>query len=617
MADRVSSEPPLPAGRPARRGAVPADAAARVARRRPRASSRSRSSPSCSFACGRSRCSPASATSRRRTTTACARCGSKRRAARSSIATAVCSSRTRPARASSSGRATCRRPGRRGSRSCAGSRIVTGVPTKEIVAAARQARRRPAHAGRRAARHQAAADTTTSSSTRTEFPGVRLPASYLRKYPYQSLAAQVARLRRPDLPRGLQVAEEEGLPGERLDRAVGDRAHVRHATSAGRTARRSSRSTRAAGPRRRRSRLQSSAPGETLRLTLDIEPPARGRAGARVTAIRTRALERRGRVRRRRRDRRARSAQRGCARDGVEPDLQAVALRRAARTRRSSRRCSNPKVAAEDNFPALNRAIQVGYPPGSTFKPVTALAAMQEHLVTPVHAAALLADVRGLRADVQQLDAAHRPVDRPAHRARRVVRHLLLPARRRLLQAAVRAAATRCRAGRTGFGFGETTGIDIGGEIAGLMPTPEWRCKQFGGPPCAGYVDRIWKPGYSIQLAIGQGDLLVTPLQMTRFYAMIANGGKLVTPHLAEDVEQSGSKGQPLRVLRRFGAQPPQPVNVDPQRCSTSGSVSKRRRTRRSERRRASSGTSRSPSPARPARPRSSCTCRAARTRSS
>jgi penicillin-binding protein 2 len=53
-------------------------------------------------------------------------------------------------------------------------------------------------------------------------------------------------------------------------------------------------------------------------------------------------------------------------------------------------------------------------------------------------------------------------------------------------------------------------------------------------------------------------------MQMARFYALIANGGKLVTPHLAEDVEQSGSDGQPLRVLRRFGAQPPQPVNVDP-----------------------------------------------------
>jgi penicillin-binding protein 2 len=114
------------------------------------------------------------------------------------------------------------------------------------------------------------------------------------------------------------------------------------------------------------------------------------------------------------------------------------------------------------------------------------------------------------------------------------------------------------------FGLGEPTGIDIGGEVDGVMPTPEWRCKAFGGPPCAGYVDRVWKPGYSIQLAIGQGDLLVTPLQMTRFYAMIANGGKLVTPHVAEDVEELGASGTPAKVLRSFGQSSPQPTGVDP-----------------------------------------------------
>jgi penicillin-binding protein 2 len=114
------------------------------------------------------------------------------------------------------------------------------------------------------------------------------------------------------------------------------------------------------------------------------------------------------------------------------------------------------------------------------------------------------------------------------------------------------------------FGLGEKTGIDIGPEVAGLMPTPEWRCTHYGGPPCAGYVDRIWKPGYSIQMAIGQGQMLVTPLQMTRFYAMIANGGKLVTPHLADDVELTGNNGKRARTLRRFGAQPAEPTGVDP-----------------------------------------------------
>jgi len=64
-------------------------------------------------------------------------------------------------------------------------------------------------------------------------------------------------------------------------------------------------------------------------------------------------------------------------------------------------------------------------------------------------------------------------------------------------------------------------------------------------------------------MAIGQGQMLVTPLQMTRFYAMIANGGKLVTPHLADDVELTGNNGQRARTLRRFGAQPAESTGVD------------------------------------------------------
>ena len=165
------------------------------------------------------------------------------------------------------------------------------------------------------------------------------------------------------------------------------------------------------------------------------QSPARGREGAHVRH-RARARERRGRVRRRRRDRRDRPAQRRRS-------------SRWRRTRRTSRRSSsgrkdlkklapllNPTVAAKDNFPALNRAIQVGYPPGSTFKPVTALAAMQEHLLTPFTPLHCTPSYTDVRPDVPQLDAGHRSVDGPAHGARRVVRHVLLPARRRLLPAA-------------------------------------------------------------------------------------------------------------------------------------------------------------------------------------
>jgi penicillin-binding protein 2 len=109
------------------------------------------------------------------------------------------------------------------------------------------------------------------------------------------------------------------------------------------------------------------------------------------------------------------------------------------------------------------------------------------------------------------------------------------------------------------FGFGRVTGLDIGGEAEGLLPTPDWRKKTFETD-----WDKAWNPGDSIQLSIGQKDLLVTPLQMAAFYAMLANGGDIVTPHLVSDVEQPGAKGSPPVVLRRFAPSPPKPSGIDP-----------------------------------------------------
>ena len=92
---------------------------------------------------------------------------------------------------------------------------------------------------------------------------------------------------------------------------------------------------------------------------------------------------------------------------------------------------------------------------------------------------------------------------------------------------------------------------------------PDFENGVHGGPPC-NTLSRIWKPGYSVQLAIGQGDLEVTPIQMARFYAMIANGGDMVTPHIARDVETSGEAGGSPQVLRELATQQPTPSGVNP-----------------------------------------------------
>src|SRR5204862_3617087 len=116
------------------------------------------------------------------------------------------------------------------------------------------------------------------------------------------------------------------------------------------------------------------------------------------------------------------------------------------------------------------------------------------------------------------------------------------------------------------FGFGRKTGVDLGGEQAGLLPTIKWRHATYTPKtdPKHWQIDRLWKPGDSVQLAIGQKDIAVTPLQMARFYALVANGGRLVTPHLAADVEQPGNGRSPAVVRRRFAPPAPQRLDVDP-----------------------------------------------------
>jgi penicillin-binding protein 2 len=218
------------------------------------------------------------------------------------------------------------------------------------------------------------------------------------------------------------------------------------------------------------------------------------------------------------------------------------------------------------NYPALDRAIDAAYPPGSTFKPVTALAAMQEHILQPyeplactgqyvnhgqvfknwdpfVNQAMTLTTALAESCDTYFYQVGYRFYGMPSERGPRL-----------------QAWASR-------FGFGQRTGIDVGPELSGLLPTPDWRKKTYTAKTDPGHwrIDSLWKPGDSIQLAIGQKDLLVTPMQMARFYAMIANGGKLVAPHLLLDVEQPSSNGTRGRVLPTPPPPAPEPTNVDAQ----------------------------------------------------
>lgn len=185
--------------------------------------------------------------------------------------------------------------------------------------------------------------------------------------------------------------------------------------------------------------------------------------------------------------------------------------------------------------PLLNRALQGEYPAGSTFKPLTAIAALQEGYVKP-----------------DQL------IGCPP--SKEIMHTVFLNNTTTNLGAIDLGTALEvsCNTyfyylstffyGDPGaplqdwakkFGLGSRTGIDIPGENAGLVPTVEWRKEAFKDQP---KIEQIWKPGYTVNMSIGQGDLRVTPLQMANAYATLANGGTWHTPHIAKSIQNSGGR---------------------------------------------------------------------------
>ena len=132
----------------------------------------------------------------------------------------------------------------------------------------------------------------------------------------------------------------------------------------------------------------------------------------------------------------------------------------------------NPKVAEAENFPGLNRAIDVFYPPGSAWKPVTALAAMQEHILSPTETLQCTPSFTFYKQTFNNWDPyVNQPMELPQALAEscdtyfyRVGAAVLRPRRE--------PRPRRCSSGPSRFGFGADTGIDIGPESAGLVPTP-------------------------------------------------------------------------------------------------------------------------------------------------
>ena len=90
------------------------------------------------------------------------------------------------------------------------------------------------------------------------------------------------------------------------------------------------------------------------------------------------------------------------------------------------------------------------------------------------------------------------------------------------------------------WGLGKKTGVDLPGEAEGRVPTADWKWNYFSSYP---EEDRTWRGGDTTNLAIGQGDILVTPLQMACIYMAIANDGVMWRPHVLKSVTSKEGSG--------------------------------------------------------------------------
>jgi penicillin-binding protein 2 len=185
------------------------------------------------------------------------------------------------------------------------------------------------------------------------------------------------------------------------------------------------------------------------------------------------------------------------------------------------------RALSEDrSFPLWDRSTMGGYPPGSTFKVVTAAAALDSQVID---AASRLSPCTGGWRFGRRL---FRCWSLRGHGSLTVVPAIIHSCDVFFYQLGARLKLSRLSAVAGASGLGQKTGIDLPREGSGLVPTPAWYDRKLG--------PGRWTEGTAVNMSIGQGELLVTPLQMACLYAAIAGDGPVHRPHVllrAEDVQ--------------------------------------------------------------------------------
>ncbi|PPC88170.1 MAG: penicillin-binding protein 2 [Methylotenera sp.] len=175
--------------------------------------------------------------------------------------------------------------------------------------------------------------------------------------------------------------------------------------------------------------------------------------------------------------------------------------------------------------PLINRPLRGIYPPGSTFKPFTALAGLEAGKREPPFSIS---------------DAGYFMLPNSSHRYRdwKPGGHGNVDMRRAITIScdtffyglAIELGIEKLTDFVRHFGFGQKSGIDIAGEVSGLLPTPEWKQRRFKQP---------WYKGETVIVGIGQGYTLATPMQLAQATAILANKGVAMRPHLVSSITNS------------------------------------------------------------------------------
>lgn len=173
------------------------------------------------------------------------------------------------------------------------------------------------------------------------------------------------------------------------------------------------------------------------------------------------------------------------------------------------------KLVTDPDKPLLNKAIQAQLAPGSTFKIIMSVAGWQEGIAQTLHV-----DCRGSAEFYGRrfgcwVKGGHGEVDleKAIYQSCDVFFYTL----------AEKLGIDRIAKYATAFGLGQKTGIDLPNEVSGVMPSEEWKIKNF---------KQKWFAGETISVGIGQGAIAITPVQLLRAISAISMGGRMVVPHV-------------------------------------------------------------------------------------